>query len=112
MSVEELFALRGTVSTAIRQRSLQSRCRTDERVGNAGRNILRADGLNNVDFGLLKNTRIGENQRLQLRADFFNFTNTRDFGTPNSVVTAPGFLRQWDTDGGNRRIIVGIRYVF
>ena len=110
MSVEELFAARGTVNSA--GNALFRALVAGERVGNAGRNILRADGLNNVDFGLLKNTRIGENQRLQFRADFFNFTNTRDFGTPNSVVTSPGFLRQWDTDGGNRRIILGIRYVF
>ena len=111
MSVEELFALRGVVSSTTGN-ALFRALQPGERIGDAGRNILRADGLNNVDFGLLKNTRIGENQRLQLRADFFNFTNTRDFGTPNSVVTAPGFLRQWDTDGGNRRIIIGIRYVF
>jgi outer membrane receptor protein involved in Fe transport len=110
LSVEELFALRGTVNAS--GNALFRALQNGERVGTAGRNILRADGLNNVDFGLLKNTRIGENQRLQLRADFFNFTNTRDFGTPNSVVTAPGFLRQWDTDGGNRRVVVGIRYVF
>lgn len=83
------------------------------RVGSAGRNILRADGINNIDFGILKNTRINETQRLQLRADFFNFTNTRDFGTPNSTVTSgSGFLNQWGTDGGNRRIVVGLRYIF
>ena len=110
MSVEQLFALRGTVNAA--GNALFKSLVAGQRVGNAGRNILRADGLNNVDFGLLKNTRIGENQRLQFRADFFDFTNTRDFGTPNSIVTSPGFLRQWDTDGGNRRIIIGIRYVF
>ena len=83
-----------------------------QRVGNAGRNILRSDGINNIDFGILKNTRIGENQRLQLRADFFNFTNSRDFGIPDSTVTSNNFLNQWGTDGGNRRIIVGLRYVF
>ena len=110
MSVEEMYAARGTVNAA--GNALFASLVNGQRVGNAGRNSLRADGLNNVDFGLLKNTKIGENQRLQLRADFFNFTNTRDFGTPNSVVTSPGFLRQWDTDGGNRRIIIGIRYVF
>ena len=60
----------------------------------------------------MKNTRIGENQRLQLRADFFNFTNSRDFGIPNSAVNSNNFLNQWGTDGGNRRIIVGLRYVF
>ena len=110
MSVEELFALRGTVNAS--GNALFRSLVAGQRVGDAGRNILRADGLNNVDIGILKNTRIGENQRLQFRADFFNATNTRDFGTPNSVVTAPGFLRQWDTDGGNRRIIIGVRYVF
>jgi hypothetical protein len=110
MSVEELFRLRGTVSAA--GNALYAALVNGQRIGNAGRNSLRADGLNNVDFGLLKNTRIGENGRLQFRADFFDFTNTRDFGTPNSVVTAPGFLRQWDTDGGNRRVIIGVRYVF
>jgi hypothetical protein len=29
-------------------------------VGNAGRNILRSDGLNQVDFGIIKNTRLSE----------------------------------------------------
>ncbi len=104
MSVEEILRAGG--------RSLFSTITAAQRVGNAGRNILRSDGINNIDFGLLKNTRIGENQRLQLRADFFNFTNSRDFGIPNSTVTSSNFLNQWGTDGGNRRIIVGVRYVF
>ncbi|HET8783688.1 MAG TPA: TonB-dependent receptor [Pyrinomonadaceae bacterium] len=111
MSVEELFALRGTVNSTTGN-ALFRALLPGERIGTAGRNILRADGLNNVDFGLVKNTDIGENQRIQLRVDFYNATNTRDFGTPNSIVTSPGFLRQWDTDGGNRRVFVGIRYVF
>ncbi|HKY27095.1 MAG TPA: TonB-dependent receptor [Pyrinomonadaceae bacterium] len=110
MSVEELFALRGTPTLA--GNNLFRALVSGQRIGDAGRNILRADGLNNVDFGIVKNTNIGENQRLQFRADFYNATNTRDFGTPNSIVTAAGFLRQWDTDGGNRRISLGIRYVF
>lgn len=104
MSVEEILQAGG--------RSLFSTITAAQRVGNAGRNILRSDGINNIDFGILKNTRIGENQRLQLRADFFNFTNSRDFGIPDSTVTSANFLNQWGTDGGNRRIIVGVRYVF
>jgi outer membrane receptor protein involved in Fe transport len=110
MSVEELFGARGVVSAA--GNSLFRALVAGERVGSAGRNILRADGLNNVDFGILKSIRLSESQRLQLRADLFNVTNTRDFGTPNAIVTSPGFLNQWDTDGGNRRVIVAIRYVF
>ena len=106
MTVEEIVAAGG--------RSLFSTLPADGsiRIGNAGRNILRSDGINNIDFGILKNTRIGENQRLQLRADFFNFTNSRDFGIPTSAVNSNNFLNQWGTDGGNRRIIVGLRYVF
>jgi hypothetical protein len=82
------------------------------RVGNAGRNILRADGINNIDIGILKTTRLSENQKIQLRADFYNATNTRDFGIPNSTVTNAGFLNQWGTDGGRRRVVVALRYVF
>ncbi len=104
MSVEEILAAGG--------RSLFRPITAAQRIGNAGRNILRSDGINNIDFGILKNTRIGENQRLQLRADFFNATNSRDFGIPESRVTSTNFLNQWGTDGGSRRIIVGVRYVF
>ncbi|HEV2884819.1 MAG TPA: TonB-dependent receptor, partial [Pyrinomonadaceae bacterium] len=83
-----------------------------QRVGDVGRNTLRTDGINRLDFGLLKNTQIGENQRIQLRADFFNLTNTRDFGVPEGRVNNANFLNQWGTNGGNRRVIVGLRYVF
>ncbi len=83
-----------------------------QRVGNVGRNTLRSDGINNIDFGILKNTNIGESQRFQIRADFFNFTNSRDFGIPTAAVNSSDFLNQWGTNGGSRRIIVGLRYVF
>jgi hypothetical protein len=110
LSVEELFAMRGVVNA--NGNALFQTLRPGQRIGSAGRNILRADGINNVDFGILKNTRIGENQKLQLRADFYDATNTRDFGIPNSTVTNAGFLNQWGTNGGNRRVIVAIRYLF
>ncbi len=110
MSVEQLFAQRGTITA--NGNALFRTLTSTQRVGNAGRNILRADGINNVDFGLLKNLRIGENQKLQLRADFYDATNTRDFGIPNATVTNAGFLNQWGTNGGNRRVIVAVRYVF
>ncbi len=85
---------------------------TCERFGSAGRNILRADGINNIDFGIIKNTRLSETTRLQIRADMFNATNTRDFGIPTASVVAGAFLNQWTTNGGNRRVIVGARLVF
>jgi len=84
-----------------------------QRLGNIGRNTLRADGIENLDFGLIKNTRITETIRFQIRADMFNILNHRNFGVPNSAINAgANFLNQWATNGGNRRIILGGRLVF
>jgi hypothetical protein len=82
-------------------------------VGNAGRNILRSDGLNQVDFGFMKNTRLSESVRFQLRADMFNAFNARNFGVPvGAWNSGANFLNQWATNGGNRRIVLGARLVF
>ncbi len=83
-----------------------------QRVGNAGRSLLRSDGIRNVDFGIIKNTMIGERVRVQVRADMFNVFNERNFGIPEGRGNAASFLNQWATDGGNRRIILGARLVF
>ena len=84
-----------------------------QRVGNAGRNILRSDGINLVDFGIIKNTRLSENVRLQFRADMFNSFNSRNFGIPNGAISSgANFLNQWATNGGNRRIVLAARLVF
>jgi len=104
MTVPEIISAGGA--------SLFQRITAAQRVGTAGRNILRADGINNVDFGIFKNTSIGENQRLQFRAEFNNATNTRDFGIPEGRVNSNNFLNQWGTNGGNRRIVLGLRYIF
>ena len=82
-------------------------------VGNVGRNILRSDGLSQVDFGSIKNTRLSENVRFQLRADMFNACNSRNFGVPNGAWNSgANFLNQWATNGGNRRIVLAARLVF
>ena len=48
--------------------------------GNSGRNILRGEGLNNVDFSLFKNARLTERVTLQVRAELFNLLNHTQFG--------------------------------
>src|SRR5262249_17823026 len=68
--------------------SLFSALANGQRTGNVGRNTLRADGIANLDFSLMKNTRIIEGQNLQFRAEFYNLTNTRNFGTPNSLINS------------------------
>src|SRR5207249_1500365 len=65
-----------------------------DELGNIGRNVLRSSGIKNVDLGLVKNTRIGESARLQFRAEFYNLTNTRNFGIPEGRVSSANFLNQ------------------
>lgn len=59
--------------------------------GNSGGNILKAPGLNNWDFTLMKNTPIGEDHRLEFRTEFFNAFNHGQFFLPNSTVNSPQF---------------------
>ncbi|MFN0166860.1 MAG: carboxypeptidase regulatory-like domain-containing protein [Bryobacteraceae bacterium] len=81
-------------------------------VGNVGRNVLRANGINRIDFGLVKNVRVAESHRMQVYANFFNATNTRDWGIPDAVFSSASFLVEGTQEGGNRRIQMGLRYVF
>lgn len=86
---------------------------TGQRVGNVGRNTVRADKLKNIDFSISKSIKIHESHALQFRADMFNLTNTRNFGIPIGDASATGdFLIDHNTDGGNRRIFFGLRYSF
>jgi len=105
MSVEQLLKAGGSSLYSILPSS-------GVRVGNVGRNTLRADGIGNVDFGFIKNTRIKESQNIQFRVEMYNATNTRNCGIPEGRVNSSNFLNQWGTDGGNRRIIVALRYTF
>jgi hypothetical protein len=56
--------------------------------GNAGRNILRQPGQVNLDFSLIKNTKIGERFTHEFRAEFFNALNHPQFGKPGSTLGA------------------------
>jgi len=49
---------------------------------------VRGPGFHRADVSLFKNFRIGENSRLEFRAECFNITNTPQFGIPG--FTGPG----------------------
>ncbi len=83
-----------------------------QRVGNAGRNILRADGFRLADIGIVKNTTIATNIHAQFRVELFNAFNWRNFGIPPASLNNQSFLDQWSTHGGNRRIRLAVRLVF
>ena len=57
--------------------------------GNSGRSILRAPGQRNVDVSASRTFEVNERWRVQFRGEFFNATNTPQFGLPNSVIGNP-----------------------
>jgi Carboxypeptidase regulatory-like domain/TonB-dependent Receptor Plug Domain/TonB dependent receptor len=79
--------------------------------GNAGRNVVIAPPLRNLDFSVLKNFPINERFRLQYRAEFFNVLNHPNFGGPDmniSNVTAGVISTAYD----GRSIQMGLRLGF
>jgi hypothetical protein len=67
--------------------------------GNGGVGHVRGPGLNNWDFSVAKDTRLGaENRKLRLEADFFNLANSPHFNNPNTTTGNSGF----GTIGGDR----------
>ncbi|MGA9882189.1 MAG: carboxypeptidase regulatory-like domain-containing protein [Candidatus Acidiferrales bacterium] len=60
-------------------------------LGNAGVDTLVGPRTINLDFALIKNTRITERLNAQFRAEFFNIANRTDFLAPNpTLYTAAG----------------------
>lgn len=79
--------------------------------GNSGRNILNQPSLRNWDFSVYKEVPVRETCRLQLRAEFFNFTNTPAFGAPTSQINSPTAGKIFSA-GTPRDIQFGLKYVF
>jgi len=54
----------------------------------SARNTLQLPGINNLDFSVFKNFRMGETRRIQIRADLFNAFNHPQYipGSPNTVA--------------------------
>jgi hypothetical protein len=91
--------------------------------GNAGRNIVTGPGFHNLDFSVLKNTRIRENVNLQFRAEFFNIANHPSFALPANILAAPNFGTLFQTpdaaqnnvglgSGGPRLIQLAVKLSF
>ena len=79
--------------------------------GNAGRNIGRADGIANLDLSLFKNFAVGEEKRLQFRAECFNITNHPNFGLPVSDLVSPSFGRVLDA-APPRLLQLSLKFLF
>lgn len=79
--------------------------------GTSGRNILSGPGLRRMDFSVHKNFRVREGHRLQVRAEFFNLTNTPKFGNPITNITVRS-AGQIISATGEREIQFALKYSF
>jgi hypothetical protein len=59
--------------------------------GNCGRNTVYGPDFRNVDFSVLKETKLGESRNLEFRAEFFNIFNHPAFAQPDTTFGTPGF---------------------
>jgi hypothetical protein len=88
----------------------------DQVPGNAPRYFsdLRGDGIRNIDLSFTKEFSIKEHMRLQLRGEFFNFTNTERFAFPDVGVGSATFGEvQSSAPGFTPRLIqFGLRFEF
>ncbi len=92
------------------------------RLGNAGRNELSGPGLSNLDFSLVKNSKIAglESGSVQFRAEFFNILNKSNFAPPldtntifnqdGSAADGAGVVDQTQTT--SRQIQFGLKLLF
>ena len=80
--------------------------------GNASRNLIYAPGRVNLDLMVGRNFVFTERTRLELRGEFYNATNTAQFGRPNAVIGSPQAGTINSTAVPNRQIQLGLRLVF
>ena len=85
------------------------------RYGNVGRNTFIGPRLNNIDFALLKTTKLSEKVSLQFRSEFFNLFNHPNRAIPNNVLENAGGYGFADPDEANatpRRIRIALKLIF
>ena len=83
--------------------------------GSAGRNTLFSPRLVNVNFALIKNTKLSEKVSLQFRSEFFNLFNHPNPTKPNSTIENAGgfgFADFGETDATPRRIRIALKLIF
>jgi len=79
--------------------------------GDSMRGVIRGPATHIWNLSASKNTKIGESQGLEFRADFFNAFNNAHFGDPGLVVGTATFGRI-TTAGPGRQVQLGLRYSF
>ena len=86
----------------------------DQVAGNAPRYFsnLRSNGIHNADLSFSKEFTIREGMKLQIRGEFFNFTNTPRFAPPDTLFGDSQFGQVTSTVGSPRHTQIGVRFEF
>lgn len=96
----------------------------DEDFGNSGVGIVRGPGQHNLDLAIGRTFPLTEGQSFLFRTEFFNLTNTPQFGNPNTslgygnallpAVASPGFGQITSEQGGPHPRIIqfALKYAF
>ncbi len=80
--------------------------------GDGGRNILRSNGLKEVDFSMLKTISFDEIRKLQLRAEVFNILNHPTFSAPSTAINSSSGGQVSSTLNAARIIQLGVKFIF
>jgi len=80
--------------------------------GNATRNSLRANGLKEVDFTMMKFFPIGEKRSFQFRAEMFNILNHPTFSAPSTAINSSSGGQISSTLNAARIIQLALKFQF
>jgi hypothetical protein len=74
--------------------------------------VLRAAGINNWDFTIVKQTQVNERARLEFRTEFFNLFNRVQFADPGTSLGSPQFGIVTSAMNLPRLVQLGLRLAF
>ncbi len=109
-SVEQVARARGLLPTAFGNTFAAGRP-----FGDISRNSLLGPDLVNVNFALLKTTKLSEKVSLQFRAEFYNLFNHPNRAKPNFILENAGgfgFADLGESDSDPRRVRLALKLIF
>jgi hypothetical protein len=88
------------------------------RFGNLGRNVVIGPAFNNVDFSVIKRTKLSESKLIEFRAEVFDIFNHANFGQPGRVVGSTNFGQITNTrfatgdSGSSRQLQFALKFQY
>jgi Carboxypeptidase regulatory-like domain/TonB dependent receptor len=86
--------------------------------GSLGRNVIIGPGFTNMDFSVIKDTKLREGMLAEMRAEVFDLFNHANLGQPGNLVGSPAFGRITNTrfptgeSGSSRQVQFALKLIF